>query len=173
MVTDHLFLLVEGAITGVALLHELAWIAVFEDAALLDDDDAREFHGVHDVVGDAEEGGVGETLASAGEKGFAAFAVETAGGLIEDGEASILTGHGAAHTNALAFSSRDEATVFAETGLEAVWKAFEYGGEVGVFNGTAEEFSGFEVVAIAEIAEEGVVEELYLGIDPGGFTAEE
>src|SRR5258708_20939208 len=115
----------ERSITGIRLSSKVGGIAILDDAAILNHERARKSHGLANIVRDAQQSNARPVITSTRQQVPSLMPIKPPKRLIEKSKAHAASQQGASKADALAFSARNQATAFAEFGLQSVGQFFE------------------------------------------------
>src|ERR1700690_1992045 len=115
----------QGSITGIHLSSQFRWIAVLDDAAILNDQRSGKSQRFAHIVRDAQQGRVLPVTARASQQFPSLMPIKSPKRFVEKSEANIAFQQGASKADTLAFPARNQAAAFAEFRLQSIGQFFE------------------------------------------------
>ncbi len=107
----------EGSITGICLSRKLGRIAVLDDAAILHHEHARKSHRLANIVRDAQQSRALPVSTSTRQQLPSLVPIKSTKRFVQQGETHAASHQGTSKSNALAFSTGNQAAAFSEFGL--------------------------------------------------------
>src|SRR5688572_3504358 len=162
----------ELAIAGARSPGQLAGTAFLANPALLDHHHTVTVQGIGDVVRDEQDGRVGELSPGHREDLAPPFPVQSARGLVQDGQADAGSGQSATDAHALTLTARYQRAGVAERRLQAVRQPLQNPAQSGVPEAGPDAARGILAVAVTEIVEQAGAKQMDLGVYPRGVAAQ-